>query len=209
MPSVTRRPRADRAAKREEMTARLLVVTEALLDEGLTFTEISVEQLIQRAGMSRSTFYVYFEDKGALLRAMAADVLVELGDAGRFWWEAEPSAPRETVRASMAAVVGVYRPHARLMAAVVETAAHDPAVREAYAGLVNGYIAEMTEHIARGQAAGAMRTDLRPAETAGVLCWMLERSCHELVRRADDAGADAVVDALTAVMWNTLYEGNP
>jgi len=50
------------------MRRRLLEVVQQLLDEGESFTEMSVERLVSEAGISRSTFYVYFEDKGDLLR---------------------------------------------------------------------------------------------------------------------------------------------
>ena len=40
---------------------------ERLLAEGSVFSEMSVEQLITEADIARSTFYVYFEDKGALM----------------------------------------------------------------------------------------------------------------------------------------------
>lgn len=205
MPSVTKRAKGDRAARREEMTRRLLEVTEDLLDEGQTFTEISVEQLIQGAGMSRSTFYFYFEDKGDLLRALASDLLAEFGDATREWWASDEVGSREELHASLTRVVDIYRPHARIMAAVVETSGHDAGVREEYSRMITGYTAQTTTHIKRGQKAGRIRSDLPAAETAGLISWMLERGCNELVRFTDDAGARRVVDALTAVIWNTLY----
>src|ERR1700682_3011785 len=57
MPSVTRKSQGTRGQRRDEARARLLGVVEELLDEGESFTELSVERLVQAAGMSRSTFY--------------------------------------------------------------------------------------------------------------------------------------------------------
>src|SRR4051794_34010288 len=68
MPSVTRKSQSSRAERRDNIRRRLLAVLENLLDKGENFTEVSVERLVSEAGISRSTFYVYFEDKGDLLR---------------------------------------------------------------------------------------------------------------------------------------------
>jgi AcrR family transcriptional regulator len=42
------------------MVAKLIPALERLLDRGHTFTEISVAALMNEAGMSRRTFYMYF-----------------------------------------------------------------------------------------------------------------------------------------------------
>ena len=41
-------------------------------------SELTIERLCSQAAVSRSTFYVYFEDKGDLLRAWFSDITVEL-----------------------------------------------------------------------------------------------------------------------------------
>ena len=54
--SVTRRAHCARVQRRAENLAKLLDALEALLAEGESFTEVSVERLAARAGVSRSTF---------------------------------------------------------------------------------------------------------------------------------------------------------
>src|SRR5919109_2975176 len=108
MPSVTRRPQSSRAARREAIRDRLLEVIQTLLDEGESFTEISVERMVQAAGMSRSTFYVYFEDKGDLLRAWFGEIEAEIAEAVTGWWEIDGSATREDLRGALERVVLVY-----------------------------------------------------------------------------------------------------
>ncbi|HWX98568.1 MAG TPA: TetR/AcrR family transcriptional regulator, partial [Mycobacterium sp.] len=65
MPSVTRKPQAKREQtrqqRREQMERRLLDATERLMRDGASFTELSVDRLSTAAGMSRASFYIYFE----------------------------------------------------------------------------------------------------------------------------------------------------
>src|SRR5436189_5393598 len=107
MASVTRRPHSDRAARRGEIGRRLLVAVETLLADGESFTEVSVERLVAEAQISRSTFYVYFEDKGDLLQALTEDVMTKVIDAARAWWELPPEADRADVEVAMRGLVAV------------------------------------------------------------------------------------------------------
>src|SRR3954469_4925475 len=104
MPSVTRRRSASRESRRDELRVRLLEVVERLLAEGEGFTEISVERLVAEAGMARSTFYVYFEDKGDLLRAWFAEITDELRGAASTWWQLRTAPSYEAVRAALAGI---------------------------------------------------------------------------------------------------------
>src|SRR5436190_15346342 len=135
MASVTRRTHNARAARREELGRRLLVAVETLLADGESFTEVSVERLVTEAQISRSTFYVYFEDKGDLLQALTADVMTEVIDAARAWWELPPGADRGDVEAAMRGIVATYRGHMTLMVAVVDAATYDARVRERFGEL--------------------------------------------------------------------------
>src|SRR2546421_3862867 len=128
MASVTRKPHSDRATRRGEIGRRLLDAVERLLADGESFTEVSVERLVTEAELSRSTFYVYFEDKGDLLQALTADVMTEVIDAARAWWELPPDAQRADLEAAMRGIVSVYRGHMTLMVAVVEAASYDARV---------------------------------------------------------------------------------
>src|ERR1700756_759930 len=99
MPSVTRRSPGTRAPRRDEVRERLLAVVRDLLASGETYAEISVERLVAEAGLSRSTFYVYFEDKGDLLRAWFKQVVEELQAASGGWWGLDGDASYDDLRA--------------------------------------------------------------------------------------------------------------
>ncbi|HEY5854151.1 MAG TPA: helix-turn-helix domain-containing protein, partial [Aldersonia sp.] len=71
MASVTRRQHTTRAQRRAAIEQAMLAATERLMESGTSFTELSVDRLASEAGISRPTFYVYFEDKGDVLRRLA------------------------------------------------------------------------------------------------------------------------------------------
>ena len=87
--SVTRKPQAartqDRQQRREQMERRLLEATERLMRNGASFTELSVDRLSTEAGISRASFYIYFEDKGHLLRRLAGQVFADLAESADRW----------------------------------------------------------------------------------------------------------------------------
>jgi AcrR family transcriptional regulator len=177
---------------------------EQLIGQGASFTELSVERLAAEAGISRSTFYVHFQDKGDLARKLTTTLLSELREVSRRWWEVAEHAVRADLDAAITAIVDVYRRHAAAFTAVVETATYDTAVAEELRVLVQEIIDTTRAAIERGQAADTMR-DVAPAETAAVLTWMVERAGYQLVRGTDTDTDPKIVAVLTDIIWTTLY----
>ena len=70
--------------------------------EDESYTALSVERLVREAGISRATFYVYFEDKGDLLRALAEDFIERILGRGVDWWQLPPDATKADLRAAHA-----------------------------------------------------------------------------------------------------------
>src|SRR5271163_1010147 len=105
MPSVTRKPQANREQRREQLERRLLDATERLMSEGASFTEISVDRLSTEAGISRASFYIYFEDKGHLLRRLAGQVFGDLATGAERWWSVAWRHNPADVRAAMAGII--------------------------------------------------------------------------------------------------------
>jgi TetR/AcrR family transcriptional regulator, ethionamide resistance regulator len=205
MPSVTRRVQQQRDRRRDQMRTRLLAAVERLVGEGESFTGLSVERLVAEAGIARSTFYVYFEDKGDLLRAWFAEITRELRDSAAAWWAIDAAPSLDRVREVLAGIVATYRPHTTLMAAVYDAAAYDPAVRDLVRSMMDENVAGLRRHIRVGQRGGFVDPSLPAAQTAAWLTWMAERGLHQLVRTASDAEVERLVDAYAQIVWRTLY----
>jgi len=174
---------------------------------GESYTELSVERIVREAGISRATFYVYFEDKGDLLRALAEDFIERILVAAASWWELPSDATKADLRTAMQAIFEAYVPHKVVMAAVVEVASYDAGLRTLFGDLLERTIAKVAEHIEQGQREGYVIGELDPLRTAAWLTWMAERGLYQLVAPATPAAAERLLEALTDITWNTLYAG--
>lgn len=194
-----------RERQRAATVRRATEAAEALLAEGVPFRDLSVEQVISRAGIARSTFYSHFDDLGHLLRALGEGVLADVITAARVWMDAESEFTRAELRDALAGLVATYRERAKLLAALAEASTSDPMVRDEFHGLFAIGHVELAKHIRRGQQAGFVRTEVDPDPTAGWLVWMVERGLYQQVRVAKPRAVNREVDALTDIIWNTLY----
>jgi TetR/AcrR family transcriptional regulator, ethionamide resistance regulator len=205
MPSVTRRPQAKRQERREQIERQLLDATERLMRDGASFTELSVDRLSTEAGISRASFYIYFEDKGDLLRRLAGQVFGDLAEDAERWWSVAWRHNPEDVRAAMAAIIASYRRHQPVLVALNEMAAYDPLVAATYRDLLTGISARLTQVIEDGQADGSIRRELPAATTASVLSWMVERACQQNLPTQPAAYDVELATTLTEIVWAALY----
>jgi TetR/AcrR family transcriptional regulator, ethionamide resistance regulator len=201
--------RSSRARRRDALRDQLLGAIEERVAAGEGFASLSVEQLAAEVGVSRSTFYVYFEDKGDLLRAWFAEIHVQLSAAAKRWWALDGAATEADLRAALEHIVLTYRPHVVLMAEMYDAAVYDEAVREEVEQMQKRNTIGLRNHLRKGQEEGFVALDLDPEETAAWLTWMAERGLHRRVRHADDAALPMIVDTYTRIVWNSVYAGAP
>ncbi|NMO01432.1 TetR/AcrR family transcriptional regulator [Gordonia sp. TBRC 11910] len=207
MPTRQREPARTPGRERQRAATirRATEAAEALLVEGVPFADLSVEQVISRAGIARSTFYAHFDDLGHLLRALGEGVVGDVVDAARLWMGLEDGVSHDKLRAAVEQIIKTYRKRQRLLAALAEASTSDPVVREEFHSMFAAGHAELAKHIERGQAAGFVRPDVDPEPTAGWIVWMVERGLYQQVRVAKPRMVQRNVDALTDIIWQTLY----
>jgi len=205
VPSVTRKAQANRERRRADIEKQLLEATERLMSEGLAFTELSVERLATEAGISRATFYIYFQDKGQLLRRLAEQIFAEFLDDARTWWDVVERRDAADLRKAMLAIIATHRTHQALVTAVIEMAAYDPEVCETYDQLLGDAIDSLERIIERGKADGVIRPQLPSRMTASGLTWTVERTVYQTVRITGPEHDAQLADALTEIVWSTLY----
>lgn len=200
MVSVTRRTGARGKDRRLAVEDKLQQAMERLLEQGHSFTQVSVEQLAAEADIARATFYLHFRDKGELVARLMSRVTEEVVSATR---AASPQTrARSELRRMIKAVVDVYRRHYAVMAAIVETAAYDAQVEQLFRQMMDTLIGVNRRLLQQMKQAGQPRS---PPLVADVVTWAFERSCHQLVRNRKPAQVNALVDALTHVVWNAMY----
>jgi TetR/AcrR family transcriptional regulator, ethionamide resistance regulator len=194
--------RVGTARGRLEPDAAFVLATAILLDEGIPYADLSVEQIARKAGRSRSTFYVYFRDKRELLLHATQEIADRLYAAAAGWL----SAPSEDgdVRDALAGILSIYREHPGLLAAVVEASGYDERVREHWRELMGGFV-EATERRLAGDdllTEGGNSTASVHAQ-AFALVWMTERVCYQQLTGGGVRDDEALVDALAHIWERT------
>jgi AcrR family transcriptional regulator len=184
---------------------RLLPAVEALLAEGQPYTDLSVEDLLERADVPRSTFYYHFRDKAELLTSLSAEAVEEIVETSSGLYAHGLHRSRPDFTAAVRRTVQAWSAHVLLMNALAELATYNPTVKEEFLAGWRHAQEGLVSHIRDGQAAGVVRHDLNPEYVAGWLTWMAERGIPLLVWPAPEAQLDEISAALATTVWHALY----
>jgi TetR/AcrR family transcriptional regulator, ethionamide resistance regulator len=195
-----------RTRRSPEVSEREILDAAAALLADVPFRDLSVDELMRRTRMGRSSFYVYFRDRGDLALRLLARIEGEMFAVAERWLAGRGD-PVADVREALEGVAAVYARHGRVLAAIAEAGHHDAAVEQAYRwGLVERFVRAVAARIRRDRAAGL--TDVGdPDEVARALLLLNERYLTELLGGPDPAPTAAVVEVLQLVWVRTLYPG--
>lgn len=105
----------------DEARRRILAATRELL-LNRPFTALTVGDVMDRAGLTRTAFYRHFDDLAQLAPELLPDVEDPLVD------QVQRGAPEDLVGAMVSGQVALYAEHGRLLRAIDAAAAADPAV---------------------------------------------------------------------------------
>ncbi|MBJ7463272.1 MAG: TetR/AcrR family transcriptional regulator [Mycolicibacterium sp.] len=208
-PHVKPPPKSRRELQRAASVARIVTAAEELMSEAAHFSDISVEQVISRAGTSRSTFYSYFDDMGHVLRVVGEGVVGDVVGSARVWMDLDTDISQQRLEAIFSGLIATYRRRATLLAALADASTYDAGVREEFHAMLSIGHVELSKHIRRAQDAGVARTDLDPQATAGWLVWMIERGLYQQVRLAAKKDLHRHAASLASIVWHTLYTSAP
>jgi AcrR family transcriptional regulator len=204
-PAVISRRELQRAAS----VARIVAAAEELMSEASRFSDISVEQVVSRAGASRSTFYSYFDDMGHLLRTVGEGVVGEVVSSARQWMDLDTGITQQGLQSIFEGLIGTYRRRAKLLAALAEASTYDEGVRDEFHAMLSIGHVELAKHIRRAQSNGVARSDVDPEVTAGWLVWMIERGLYQQVRPATKRDLNRHAASLAAIVWHSIYAPAP
>lgn len=171
-----------------------------MLAAGDAYSDLSVARMIDAVGISRSTFYSYFDDKPDLLRAMGEDITQDLAEAGAHWFDLGVPADRAELRKALRPLFDTYRKHQLILRSITDAAAYDAGTRALHAGLVARAASGLEAHIRSLPNPG-----LDAPRTAEWLVWMLERGLYQVVAAAGPREVDRRLDSLVEIVWRVLY----
>ena len=196
-------PQRRRRRSPEAAVAEILQAAEDFLRER-PFRELSVDEVMARTSLSRSSFYVYFRDRHDLLLRLIqeiGDALMQMADR----WLTGTGDPRADARAALEGLSAVYSEHGIVMRAIADAARVDPQVEHFYEDLIDRFVVANTAHIAEEIATGRI-PPMDPGETARALVWASEAY---LVRTLGTVPPrqprEQVVETLSAIWVRVLY----
>jgi TetR/AcrR family transcriptional regulator, ethionamide resistance regulator len=187
-----------------ELLDRLSDGVERLLRQGATFEEIKINDLVREGGIAKSTFYVYFADKSALLSALAQRVMSGLVAFDAAWWNLPPSAGKHEIAIAVAAMFEDYRAHGLLLDAITAATVYDQTLRTQFGALMDVAVKATADFLRASQAAGLTAGELDPTHTAFSLVWMLERGFNRLLIHSAPQQLRTRLASVTEIIWRTI-----
>ncbi|QCQ92827.1 TetR/AcrR family transcriptional regulator [Rhodococcus sp. SGAir0479] len=197
-------PRTRRAHKGEERRAAILEAVETLLEDH-TLDEISINDISRAAGVTRSGFYFYFDNKAKAVAALSRTVYREMQDGARAYLDRVGS-PRQMIEGLISEVIATWERHPNLYRALRDARDRDPSVRQMWDDDRSSYVDPVAAVIDAERESGRAVAGPDSRALAVVLLDMNDRAVESLSRGGPGALApDAAREALVAVWLNTIY----
>jgi AcrR family transcriptional regulator len=191
-----------RARESREQTRGRIVDAAIELVRERSYAELTVGEIMDRAGLERTIFYRHFENVGALLLGAGRQAIDELFAAQVALAETRAAHDQASIREAIALPVAVYARHGPLLRAVSEAVAASQLVavdqqliRRRFDELVADVVREMTE------ATGRPLAD--PLETARALNLLSEAYLLDAFGREPRVSEAVAVQTLTEI-WTAL-----
>jgi TetR/AcrR family transcriptional regulator, ethionamide resistance regulator len=200
MPPAAGERRRRRTAEQAER--EILDATEEFLRDR-PFRDLTIDEVMDRTGMSRPSFYVYFRDRHHLAMRLLESLATQIYEDSNPWLEGSGE-PLGDLRALMEGSIATLAEHGALLRAIADAATEDAEVDRAYRSVVGEFIARATARIERDVAAGRANA-VDPAVLAAALVWMNER--YLLQHPVPDTPEDhrRVADELTRIWMAAIY----
>jgi AcrR family transcriptional regulator len=162
---------------------------------------LSVEDVTEAAGITRSGFYFYFESKYAALGALLGGVWEEMAEAAAPFFEGSDEDPATYVTRTLADVHAAWQRHEHLLVAMLDASGTDPGVHELWEDWMRRWIAMTAERIEAERAAGRAPNGAAAEPLANVLLRMNERAFDAASRNGAPARENRAMVQALATVW--------
>ncbi|WP_020416086.1 TetR/AcrR family transcriptional regulator [Amycolatopsis sp. ATCC 39116] len=184
------RRRAGAPSKGDLRELKILEVLEDLLAVK-SFDALTINDIAERAGLSRASMYFYFSSKQEALVALFARNVEALREKSRAAAD-DPAPPREAIETAMRRTRDRWREHGLIMRVAIDQASIIPEIGALWTETAEIFIDAITAILIRAGAADHDGPDGARA-VARALCWMIERSFYHasaVSREALDQAAE-------------------
>jgi TetR/AcrR family transcriptional regulator, ethionamide resistance regulator len=187
----------------------ILDATEQLLKER-PLNQLSVADIIEAAGVSRTSFYAYFASKTAVIAECLRQVMDQVMVAVRPL-HSRPADAEVAIRVSLEQWVEVCTTHGALLRTVSEEWPHDAEIRALWFETLETVTAGTARVIRGARTEGQAPAGADDRALAACLMWGYERVLH--VALVGDAvglpAPDAIVEPLAQMMVGGVYGQAP
>jgi len=186
----------------DQRRAALLRALDELLRDG-SLDSINIAEITTRAGVTRSAFYFYFENKGAAVAAVMAEMYDKAFEASTNLYD-ESATPRERIEGNIRGLVNAWREHEHLYRAMLDARQTNASVRELWDADRASFIAPVAALITAEREAGRAPAGSDATALATVLLELNDHALEKLAR-GDDLPVEARIDALVTIWLRSIY----
>lgn len=187
-----------------ELREAILAATAGLLAER-SFGGLAVGDILTAAGVSRGSFYFYFDSKHDVLAELVRRA-VAAGHAAAEPWLAGPADPAAALRAGITAGAELWQASAPVLRAIVENWRTDPRLETLWTGQMQTFTDATVAQISADPRARAHLAGQDLEALASALTWLGERLYYLAATGTppfDDQ--DTLVATLLHIWTSTLY----
>lgn len=203
-------PARGRRAKRPSGDEREQAIRETLetLLETKQFHEVSIDDLARGAGISRPTFYFYFESKEAVLLTLMDAIVGQADAASDVAQAAIEQDPQRFLHEALTAYVTILGAHRGVIVACNQAAATSPDVRALWNIVRERWVQMGAGAIAAERGRLGIDGELTARELAIALINMNEGVMYSLFAGEQPAiPEERIIEVLTSIWINAVYEG--
>ena len=200
-PNRTRTRTRAAAHERRAATERAILEATELLLQQRPFRDLRVEDVMNKAGLTRTAFYRYFPDLESVVVRLMGQLVNEMSAASAQWLTSP--IPATQLRDSLLQLATVYRDHGRLMQAFYDAAGAGPDLKELWGTTIGELIAPVEAHMRSLRAAGQVDFEY-PVETIRALAVLTDRYLLDVYWKYDTVPIERPAAVLEQIWQRTL-----
>lgn len=192
-----------RTQARPGIGEKLLSAMEKLLAQGENFSSVSVERLAEAAGIARATFYLHFRDKAELVTYLVEQVRKEIVSSAGAWFQDASLTTREDLEKTLRGIIGVYRKHHVILAAMAQTAPNNEQLAQLSRQMWDELCMQSRHAVAQLRKAGRAH-EAASDQVADVLTLAIDHCATLHPEYLQGRRFEAFVKTWTHISWNAL-----
>ena len=200
--------RSAAAPRRRRTTSeqQILEATAALLQAGHRLPDIAVNDIIDAASVSRSTFYQHFSGKSDLAFRLAAPAMTAARTTSDRWWQEPAWGTSQDMVDVVETLMEQARQHRLAWLAVFDIADRDPETAAVMETLVRDYVGQMAARITHQQLTGTTSPNINPALLGRLILVTTRAAILDQLAHGEQGDDAAFSQTLGRMLWLALHD---